>query len=78
MLTTKQIQKILREWKADCNVTHIVLFRYRTHGELTVYTDRPGYMIGLHGKLVYKYTERFKSLDNNFDKILFIETHGIA
>ena len=78
MLTTKQIQKILREWKAECGVTHTVLFRYSTCGELTVYTDRPGYMIGLHSKLVYRYTERFKSLDNNFDRILFIETHGIA
>lgn len=78
MLTTKQIQKIIREWKAECGVTHTVLFKYNMYGELIIYTDKPGYMIGLHGELVYKYSERFKSLDTNFDKILFGETHGIA
>lgn len=78
MLTTKQIQKILREWKAECDITHIILFRYNIHGELIICTDRPGHMIGLHGKLYSKYIERFKGLDNNFKTILFTETHGIA
>lgn len=78
MLTTRKIQNIIRQWKAECGVTHTVLFRYGMHGELTIYTDRPGILIGLHGKTVEKYNNLLKSLDNSFDKILFIETHGIA
>lgn len=79
MLTNKQIQKIIRQWKAECKVTHTVLFRYwNRDGELIIFTDMPGYMIGCHGETVEKYTNIFKGIDESFRKISFIETKGIA
>ena len=77
MLCDKKIQKIVRQWKQECGITHTVLFRY--NGQvLKICTDRPGIMIGFHGYTVYKYTEIFKSYDRDFEKIEFIETNGIA
>ena len=78
MLTKRSIKEIIREWKSECGVTHTVLFRYRTDGELIICTDRPGYMIGRAGEKVFKYEEIFKSMDKNFKKVTFVETNGIA
>ena len=77
MLYNKKIQEIIRQWKQECGITHMILFRYSSH-VLKICTDRPGIMIGLHGITVYKYTDIFKSYDKNFEKIEFIETSGIA
>ena len=77
MLYDKKVQKIIRQWKQECGITHTILFRYN-HNVLKICTDRPGIMIGFHGNTVDKYTEIFKSYDKNFEKIEFIETDGIA
>ena len=77
MLYDKKIQKIIRQWKQECGITHTILFRYNGN-VLKICTDKPGIMIGLHGITVDKYTEIFKSYDKYFEKIEFIETRGIA
>ena len=77
MLYDKKIQEIIRQWKQECGITHTILFRYSCN-ILKICTDKPGIMIGCHGSTAYKYTEIFKSYDNDFEKIEFIETDGIA
>lgn len=77
MLTNRQIRKIIKQWKAECGVTHTILFRFSA-GELVIYTDKPGYMIGLRGEKAFKYERIFKSLDKEFKNVHFIETDGIA
>ena len=77
MLYNKKIQEIIRQWKQECGITHMILFRY-SHNVLKICTDKPGVMLGFRGSTVDKYTEIFKSYDKNFEKIEFIETSGIA
>lgn len=82
MLTNRKIQEILREWKAECGITHTVLYRYKFYSVvgyiLIICTDKPGIMIGVHGEMVDKYRTIFKSYDRSFEGIRFIETDGIA
>ena len=79
MLTNRKIQEIIKQWKTECGVTHTILFRYHSlKGELIIYTDKPGYMIGLRGEKAFKYERIFKSLDKEFKNVHFIETDGIA
>lgn len=82
MLTNRKIQEIFREWKAECGITHTILFRYKFYSGvgyiLTICTDKPGIMIGVHGETVDKYKAIFKSYDGSFVRIEFIETDGIA
>ena len=78
MLNNRKIQEILRQWKYECRITHTILFRYTSDEILKIYTDKPGIMIGLHGIIVDKYTQIFKSYDKYFEKIEFVETSGIA
>lgn len=78
MLARYTIQKILREWKAECGITNIILFRYTVDGELIIYSDKVGIMIGYMGERVARYTDKFKKIDKDFKKISFWETNGIA
>ena len=77
MLSRREISEVMRQWKNECQITHMILFRY-SRNVLTVCTDKPGIMIGYRGDTVYKYTEIFKSKDKHFERIDFIETDGIV
>ncbi len=71
------VDDVLREWKADAGVTHLMLYRLK-NGVLTVYTDRPGALIGLLGERISRYTEKLKNVP--FPKVTEIrleETDGI-
>ena len=71
------IDEILRAWKAESGVTHLMLYRLKNN-VLTIYTDKPGSLIGRQGTLIYKYEEKLKSL--RFPKIVELkleETDGI-
>ena len=71
------VHKILNEWKAESKVTHLMLFKLRA-GELTIFTDRPGQLIGKGGSLIAKYEEKLKTLPfNRVNAIKIIETDGI-
>ena len=72
------VDDILRDWKAEAKVTHLILYKIR-NGILTIYTDRPGVLIGFKGKLIDKFTEKLKEVP--FPKIVEVkieETDGIA
>lgn len=53
----RNIMKILRQWKNEARSTSVILFKYfRKDEKLVVYTSQPGLLIGLHGKMIDKYT----------------------
>lgn len=72
------VHEIISEWKKEAGITHIMLYHLRNN-ELTIFTDRPGPLIGRGGQLVYKYEEKLKSLPFNKVKSVKIqETTGIV
>ena len=71
------LEPILREWKADAGVTHLMLYKLRD-GVLTIYTDRPGPLIGCRGERIYRFEEKIKNLPfNRIKEVRLEETHGI-
>lgn len=72
------ITEVLEEWKKEAKVKHIILFSYRKD-TVTLYTDRPGRLIGGYGERIVKFTEKLKERSRNqLTKINIIETHGIV
>lgn len=71
------VRDVLKEWKDDAKVTHLMLYKLRD-GVLTIYTDRPGPLIGFHGERVARYQEKLKALPiYHINEVRFEETHGI-
>jgi ribosomal protein S3 len=70
-------REVLKEWKEDAKVSHLMLYKLRD-GILTIYTDRPGPLIGYAGERVYRFTEKLKALPiYHIKEVKFEETHGI-
>ena len=54
---------IIKEWRIEANVKTPILYKYDSSKQiLTLCTSRPGYMIGYHGQLIYKYREKLNKL----------------
>ena len=71
------VDEILRAWKSEAKVSHLVLYRLR-NGELTIFTDMPGPFIGCRGALIDKYKEKLLAIPYHAVKEVRIEeTHGI-
>lgn len=71
------VDEVLRAWKAESEVTHLMLYKVR-NGVITIYTDRPGPLIGRMGERVYRFTEKLKTVP--YPKITEVhleETDGI-
>jgi ribosomal protein S3 len=71
------VRDILKEWKDDAKVTHLMLYKLRD-GVLTVYTDRPGPLIGFHGERVDRFKQKLLALPiYHIKEVRLEETHGI-
>lgn len=71
------VRDVLKEWKDDAKVTHLMLYKLRD-GVLTVYTDRPGPLIGFHGERVYRFKQKLLALPiYHIKEVRLEETHGI-
>lgn len=71
------IDEILREWKAESGVTHLMLYKVR-NGVITIYTDRPGPLIGCRGERIYRYEEKLLAVPYpKITKVALEETDGI-
>ena len=71
------INEILMEWKAETGVTHLMLYRVK-NGVLTIFTDRPGPLIGFHGERITRYTEKLKAVRYpKISEVRLEETDGI-
>ena len=53
-----EIYEILSSWKSEAKVDDPLLISYDyKKKKLIIYTTKPGYLIGLHGKIIKKYSE---------------------
>jgi ribosomal protein S3 len=71
------VREVLQAWKAETKVTHLMLYKLR-NGILTIYTDRPGPLIGLRGERIARYQEKLKALPiYHIKEVRLEETTGI-
>ncbi len=71
------LENILQEWKKEAKITHLMLYKLRA-GVLTIYTDKPGPLIGLRGERIYRYQDRIKALSYcRIKEVKLEETDGI-
>ena len=72
------IRDILRAWKEDAKVTHLMQYSLRNK-VLTVYTDRPGPLIGRMGERVDRFKQRLlKETFGQIKEVRLEETRGIV
>jgi ribosomal protein S3 len=72
------IRDILRDWKEDAKVTHLMQYSLRNK-VLTIYTDRPGPLIGLMGERVDRFKQRLlKETFGQVKEVRLEETRGIV
>ena len=72
------IRDILRAWKEDAKVTHLMQYSLRNK-ILTVYTDRPGPLIGCMGERVDRFKKRLlKETFGQVKEVRLEETRGIV
>ena len=72
------IRDILRAWKEDAGVTHLMQYSLRNK-VLTVYTDKPGPLVGRMGERVERFKQRL--LTETFGQVAEVrleETRGIV
>ncbi len=74
----KEISRIIKEWKDEAGLIHndiILINAYPTiRNVLTIYTNKPGFMIGKGGELHAKYEEKLKEILPNLERVTFVET----
>lgn len=71
------VRDVLKEWKDDAKVTHLMLYKLRD-GVLTVYTDRPGPLIGRAGERIDRFKAKLLALPvYHIKEVRLEETHGI-
>ena len=72
--TKNREHKFLEDWCAEAKVEEPVAYDYNYKTGFTIYTNRPGYLIGKGGSLINKYRERLKEefLESNDIKIVEI------
>ena len=70
---------ILQQWKEEAGVNEPILFRFSLiDNAITIFTNKPGYLIGKAGYLFNKFLEQFKQelRFNDKFKIYFKEVDG--
>ena len=78
-MTNRIISSVIKEWKDDAHVTHIVLFDYKySNKTLKIFTDSPGPLIGLRGERFDRFHNKLKHCLSDDLKIELVETSGVA
>jgi ribosomal protein S3 len=71
------VDEILRDWKEEAKITHLMLYRLR-NGVLTIYTDRPGPLIGKMGERIDRYKAILLAIPyHRVTEVRLEETDGI-
>lgn len=65
--------KFLEDWCAEAKLTEPIAYSYNYHEGFTIYTTRPGYLIGKGGNLINKYRTRLKEEFHKTNDIKFVE-----
>ena len=72
------IRDILRAWKEDAGITHLMQYSLRNK-VLTIYTDKPGPLVGCRGERVDRFKQRLlKETFNQVKEVRLEETRGIV
>ena len=72
------IRAILKAWKEDAGVTHLMQYSLRNK-VLTVYTDKPGPLIGRMGERVDRFKQRLlMETFGQVNEVRLEETRGIV
>lgn len=79
------INEVIRDWCDECGIPYTsVMFRklWQNPGEIEVFTDRPGWLIGKAGVMLNKYTEKLQEKINKYKgneiiSIKIIETERV-
>lgn len=66
-------RKFLEDWCAEAGLKEPVAYSYEYYKGFTIYTNRPGILIGKAGSLVNKYRDRLKEEFGKNNKIKFVE-----
>lgn len=74
-----KIEKLIKQWRKEVDIEPNVLYsiNWDTH-EVTIFTHRPGIMIGREGCLVNKYSKKLSEYMKSEWKFLFKECRGWA
>ena len=71
------VRDVLKEWKADAKVSHLMLYKLRD-GILTIYTDKPGPLIGRMGERIDRFKSKLLALPiYHIKDVRLEETNGI-
>lgn len=72
----KTDRKLIEDWCKDCGVTTPVGYSVDySNSVLTIYTDRPGWLIGYCGEKVSKFREAWKQEHYREYEVKFVEVH---
>lgn len=74
-----KIEKLIKQWRKETDIKPNVLYsiNWETR-EVTIFTHRPGLMIGREGCLVNKYSKKLSEYMKSEWKFLFKECRGWA
>lgn len=72
----RDLSEIIKEWKDEAGVEDIILIGVYAdfRDTIKICTNKPGWMIGKGGELLYKYKEKLKLVNPHLKDIEFIET----
>ena len=72
----RDLSEIIKEWKNEAGVEDIILIGVYAdfRDTIKICTNKPGWMIGKGGELLYKYKEKLKLINPHLKDIEFIET----
>mgnify|MGYP003302601725 CR=1 FL=1 len=74
---SRGVHNVLKGWKAEAKNTHLCVYA-ANNGVLTIYTDRPGCLIGRAGNTVAKYRQLINEASfGTITDVKFVETQGI-
>jgi ribosomal protein S3 len=75
-LVHNQHKQLIEDWCTKCKVTTPIGYYNDYKGTLTIYTDRPGYLIGQGGQMVREFEEAFSKEFGKPYKVKFVEIRG--
>lgn len=73
----EDIERIIREWLNESKLQEDVMYDIDCDTRIiTIYTTRPGWLIGVGGHLVNKYIEKTREAWSRFENFHFKEIWG--
>lgn len=73
-MSRNKINRVIQHWKDDAHLHEPIMYdiNYDTK-EITIYTTRPGWLIGVGSECINRYEEKMKEVFPLFKRFLFKE-----